>query len=91
MFPRPSERRALPEAVEEYSRFTQFWDDERQLSSQVKQRILPGYEGDRPWDLFILFDPDATWDSAGEHIVGWGRTVMQEKDQLDALLLGLTS
>ncbi len=84
--PRPAERWALPGTVEEYSWFTQFWDDERQLSTEVKRRILPDFEGDH---VFILFDPDATWDSAGEHVVLWGRTVMEKKNELDALLLAL--
>ncbi len=84
--PRPAERWALPGAVEEYSRFTQFWDDERQLSIEVKRRILPDFQGDH---VFILFDPYATWDSAREHVVLWGRTVMEKKNELDALLLAL--
>ncbi len=84
--PRPAERWALPGAVEEYSRFTQFWDDGRQLSTEVKRRILLDFEGDH---VFILFDPYATWDAAGEHAVLWGRTVMEKKKELDALLLAL--
>ena len=86
MFPRMQERWSLPGAVGELARFRQFWDDERGVSAEVKERILPGYEGEVPWDLFILFDPQATWGDASQHVRGWGAPVIAEKDRLDALL-----
>lgn len=87
MFPRPQEWWSLPGVVEEHGAFVQFWDDERFVSAEVKQRIWPDYDGDTPWDLFILFDGEATWATASEHVVGWGTTVIGESETLDALLL----
>ncbi len=87
MFPRPQERWSLPGAVEEFEAFVQFWDDERIVSAEVKQRIWPDYDGEIPWDLFILFDTQATWATANDHVIGLGRTVIGESDKLDALLL----
>ena len=86
MFPRMQERWSLPGAVEELQAFVQFWDDERIVSAEVKRRILPDYDGEIPWDLFILFDAQATWATAEDHLAGWGRTVIGESDKLDALL-----
>ena len=89
MFPRPQERWSLPGAVEELQAFVQFWDDERVVSADVKKRIWPDYDGEFPWDLFILFDAPSTWATAEDHVVGWGRTVIGQSDKLEALLLAL--
>jgi hypothetical protein len=86
MFPRPVERRELPDAVRELEGHAQFWDDERALSRELKARILPGYPGDVPWDLFALFDAEATWASAGEHVIAWGGPVEHELDRLTSAL-----
>ncbi len=88
MFPRPQEWWALPGMVDEFadSGFVQYWDDERHLSTDVRRRLVPEIEDEVPWDLFILFGPDATWTDAQEHVLGWGEPVIQRADDLEALL-----
>ena len=82
MFPRPAEWWMLPRMVKEFSGLEQFWDHERTVSAVVKERIVPDFSGDVPWDLFILIDAEATWRTAGEHIVASGYTVVETQHAL---------
>ncbi len=84
MLPRFTERRELPEAVAEFSDrgFTQYWDDEKAAAREFKERIIQEFNGDIGWDAYVLFDKEATWENAGEHIVSWGSTVMNKAGQL---------
>ena len=91
MFPRPQEWWALPGMVEEFSGWgvPQYWDDERKLSGEIRSRLVPTIDDQVPWDLFILFDRDATWADAQDHVLGWGSTVIGHREELDALLSAL--
>ncbi len=84
MFPSFIERRELPEAVAEVSDrgFTQYWDDEKAIGREFKERIIQEINDDVGRDAYVLFDEEATWENAGEHIVSWGSTVMNKADQL---------
>ncbi len=82
MFPRPAEWWMLPRMVKEFSGLEQFWDHERTVSAVVKERIVPDFSGDVPWDLFILFDAEATWGTAGEHVIASGYTVVETQKAL---------
>ena len=88
MFPRPMEWWALPRMVEEFSEWgiPQYWDDERRVSLAVKARVVPELENEVPWDLFILFGPDASWTDAENHVLGWGEPVIDKAEELEALL-----
>ncbi len=88
VFPGLLERWALPGMVEEFSGWgaPQYWDDERYVSLDVKRRIVPDVEDEVPWDMFILFGPEATWRTAEEHVLGWGEPVIYEAKRLEALL-----
>ena len=88
MFPRPMEWWALPRMVEEFSewRISQYWDDQRRVSREVKERLVPEVESEVPWDMFILFGPAATWADAEKHVLGWGEPVIDRAEQLEALL-----
>ncbi len=88
MFPRPMEWWALPRMVEEFSEWgiPQYWDEERRVSLEVKERVVPEVENDVPWDMFILFGPEATWAEAEKHVLGWGEPVIQKTEKLEALL-----
>ena len=88
MFPRPMEWWSLPRMVDEFAdwKFPQFWDDKQHLSRELKTRIIPEIEIKTPWDLFILFGPDATWADAQEHVLGWDYPVIGTKAEFDALL-----
>ncbi len=78
------ERRELPEAVAEFSDrgFRQYWDDEKAAAREFKERIIQEFNGDVRRDAYVLFDEEATWENAGDHVVSWGTTVMNKADQL---------
>ncbi len=88
MFPTPLEWWALPRMAEEFSGWgiPQYWDEERRVSLEVKERIVPKVGNEVPWDLFILFGPDATWADAEKHVLGWGEPVIHRVEKLEALL-----
>ncbi len=88
MFPTPMEWWALPRMAEEFSGWgiPQYWDDERHVSKAVKERLVPEIEQEVPWDLFILFGPEASWADAEQHVLGWGEPVIDEAEKLEALL-----
>ncbi len=88
MFPRPMEWWALPRMVKEFAQWgiPQYWDDQRGVSLAVKARIVPELEDEGPWDMFILFGPEASWADAETHVLGWGEPVIDETEKLEALL-----
>ncbi len=91
MLPRFAEKRALPRMVSEFgdARIAQYWDDTRGVGLEFKSRVIPDFGGKVAWDVFVLFDADATWESAGEHVLGWGSTVVGKEKQLFELLEAL--
>ena len=88
MFPRLAERRALPKTIREYAEvpIIHYWDDTKELGVEFKQRVIPDYEGETAWDAFILFDREATWSTAEEHVLVWGSTVVDQAAELFDLL-----
>ncbi len=92
MFPRLMEWWALPRMAEEFTSWgkPQYWDDERHLSLEIRERLVRQVEEEVPWDLVILFSPEATWAEAEKHVLGWGRTVIGEAEKLEALLLAIS-
>ena len=93
MFPRLMEWWALPRMADEFSEWgiAQYWDDERHVSLEVKERLVRELAEDVPWDLFILFGPEATWADAEKHVLGWGEPVLHEAEKLEALLLAISA
>lgn len=88
MFPRFSERRALPKVTEEFDsvQVRQYWDDAKAVGREFRERLIPGFDGEVAWDVWVLFDEETTWDSAEEHVVGWGSTVVATEEALFARL-----
>ncbi len=84
---------ALPRMVEEFSEWgiPQYWDDELRVSLAVKERLVRELAEDVPWDLFILFGPEATWADAEEHVLGWGEPVIDRTEELEALLRAVSA
>ncbi len=86
------ERFALPDRAAEYADapIAQYWDDTKAIGLEFKERIVPGFaSGDTVWDAFVLFDGEATWADAGDHVLGWGSTVVDTEEELFGLLEGL--
>ena len=88
MFPRFIERRALPEAVSEYAQadVAQYWDDVQAVGRDFVDRIIPECPQEVARDVYVLFDREATWRDAGEHVLGWGGPVAGVADELFAEL-----
>ncbi len=82
---------ALPRMAEEFTELViqQYWDEELRVSLEVKERVVPDVEDRVPWDLFILFEPEATWADAEKHVLGWGEPVIDEAEKLEALLAAI--
>ncbi len=79
--------------TEEFSAWgiPQYWDEERRVSLEVKERVVPEVESDVPWDMFILFGPEATWADAEKHVLGWGEPVIHRVETLEALLSAVSA
>ena len=60
-------------------------NDRRNCSVNHETECLIGVDG-FPWDLFILFGPEATWAEAEKHVLGWGEPVIDRAEKLEALL-----
>ncbi len=41
------------------------------------------------WDVFYLFDADATWDDEPDPVIAWGYTIVGERDSLQTGLAEL--
>ena len=91
MFPRFAERWALPKMADEFAgqSIAQYWDDTKGIGVEFKQSVIPEFSGKVAWDVFVLFDAQATWANAGEHVLGWGGTVVGKEQELFGLLQGL--
>ncbi len=88
MFPRFIERRALPEAVSEYAHadIAQYWDEVQAVGRDFVDRVIPECPQEVARDVYVLFDREATWRDAGEHVVSWGGPVARVADELFAEL-----
>ncbi len=84
MFPRFMEWRAITKMAAAYANapLSQYWDDTKEVGRDFKRRIVPEYPKDVAWDAYVLFDPEATWETAGEHVLGWGYTVEETQQRL---------
>ena len=60
----------------------QYWDDRRSVGQAFKERVVRDFDGETAWDVWVLFDDEATWDTAGEHVIGWGYTVEATREEL---------
>jgi len=69
-------------------RVTQLWDAERLVGRWVAQEesLQLGDTGAVVWDAFLLFGPEATWESAPAGLLAWGTPIVGRVPQLmDAL------
>lgn len=72
-------------------RVLHFWDEKRVVGSWFGRH--PDYMGSDSvlWDAYLLYGPEAYWAEAPSHRVGWGRTIVGTRRQLEKELLGLLS
>ena len=68
-----------------------YWDAEA-ASGRWFADNMPWDHGSGPaWDVFYLFDVDATWGDAPDPVVAWGYTIFGERHTLQAGLDQLLS
>lgn len=61
-------------------RVVHFWDG-TDVTGRWFVEQLPGHRGS-DWDAYILFGPEATWQSGPTPHIGSGSTVIRQKDDL---------
>ena len=66
-------------------RVTNFWDENKLAGSWFAQHV-PGSRGYEvlsvSWDAYLLYGPDASWDSAPGPLISVGRTVIENTQGL---------
>ena len=96
MYPGDQESR-WPSDILVDRRVVQTWDEPKAagrwfMSHLSDLRPTRGGDGRFPqrddalWDTYLLFDRDATWNSAPSGVVSWGYTVMRTREKLVAVL-----
>lgn len=94
MYPGDQESR-WPSDILVDRRVVQTWDEPKAagrwfMSHLSDLRPTRGGDGRFPqrddalWDTYLLFDRDATWNSAPSGVVSWGYTVMRTREKLAA-------
>lgn len=69
-------------------RVTQLWDADRLVGRWVaeEESLHLGDTGAVVWDAFLLFGPEATWESAPTELLAWGTPIVGRVPELmDAL------
>ena len=69
-------------------RVVQYWDTNKMLGTWYRDH-LPGHSRTIAWDLYALYGPESRWEKAPSDLVGWGRTIYSEREQLAAAVNGL--
>jgi hypothetical protein len=85
----PGDRRERwPSDLLSDSRVTHFWDEERVVGRFFGEQVTRLRQGLVEWDAWILYDPDSQWPTDGPPTrrVGWGRTIVETREELSELL-----
>ncbi len=91
MFPRIAENAALPDAVADMAADgrVHYWDGAQALGRAMRGMVPPDVTfpglGDVLWDAFLVFDADATWDTAQDHVLAAGATIVEDQAKLFAM------
>ena len=70
------------------ARVTHLWDQDRAAGRWLAddQNIDLGYDGEILWDAFLLFGPEAHWESTPSELLAWGTPIVGRFPELaDAL------
>lgn len=73
-------------------RVMHYWDATKDIGRWYAQNETDGGEGDRvEWDAWFLYDRSAEWSgNQAPSLVGWGRTIMGSRGDLEKDLLALS-
>lgn len=63
------------------ARVMHFWDGDLQVGEWFARQV-DGYDG-VAWDIYYLYGPDAVWETVPSPLVGSGRTIYGEREQLE--------
>lgn len=65
---------------------THYWDDDGEAALWFADNLPWAFSRPPAWDVFYLFDRNATWhDTPGEPVT-WGYTIVAQFDDLEAAL-----
>lgn len=72
-------------------RVTHLWDPERTVGQWLAndQNLDLGDTGEVVWDAFLLFGPEATWESAPSEPLAWGTPILGRFPELADTLVPL--
>lgn len=67
-------------------RASHFWDKDRLIGTWFKENVTPQYRGEILWDASILFGSEARWDKRPKPVLHYGRTILQDADELKSIV-----
>ena len=71
-------------------RVTQFWDERKQAGRWYAKALTRQHDPDWvEWDAFFVYPRGELWEHAGSRPVGWGRTIVGKRQELEAALTPL--
>jgi hypothetical protein len=98
----PTDRRDNwpPDALTD-RRVVHWWDEDKVVGRWYMQQVggmqdalahgSAGFAGDVLWDAYMVYGPDASWESAPSHLRRWGRTILGTKADLREAFDGVLS
>jgi len=73
----PGVQRTMPD-----HRVIHLWDRYKVAGHWFKENITPDYPGKIIWDVYYLYGSEAEWSNIPQPLIGWGRTIMDKRQDL---------
>jgi hypothetical protein len=65
------------------SRADHYWDEGFVVGRFFKEQAdFSRFPGPHVWDAYVLFGPEAKWETVPTPMVGWGNTILGERNSL---------
>jgi hypothetical protein len=61
---------------------TFYWDEETSVDRRLVEDNVVGYRCEILWDAYLLFGPEADWDTVPTTLISWGEPVYRRERQL---------
>ena len=61
---------------------TQFWDEKKIVGRWLVERGVVDYAAPILWDAYLLFGPEAVWESIPSPLLSWGEPVYRQQRKL---------
>ena len=64
-------------------RVVHLWDEKKVIGTWLAgQPDIKGFEGGVVWDTYLLYGPEARWESTPGPLVSWGYTINRTRSEL---------